>query len=301
MSVKAFVAAIAIETVLLGTIVLVALDMRAHKRVETLGGVNFWGYRGTVLREKQANEIRIAVVGGDLAFGWGVAADETLSGYLRRLVDLGSNRPGEKSRLVTGVNLGARGLAPADYASWIDHFAYLRPDLICIVPDPPAHRPVNDQFLPDRHSKIFVAFGYSPILPLVLEEKGALIRSTGLRAIGTVLAKLDPSVASEAQSNPTLASRSLESAVDAAERIATKGVVLVWPPDFGADKPVADTYRASTRSRVRVVDLDQSRAMHSDDLRLDGFHFSAGGHSRAADIVAPAALELVHAAGRENR
>ena len=45
-----------------------------------------------VLHQKQPNEVRIAVVGGDLAFGWGVAADETLAAYLRRLVILDLDR-----------------------------------------------------------------------------------------------------------------------------------------------------------------------------------------------------------------
>jgi hypothetical protein len=41
--------------------------------------------------------------------------------------------------------------------------------------------------------------------------------------------------------------------------------------------------------------------MSGDALKLDGFHFSVGGHSRAADVVAPAVLELIHAAERGSR
>ena len=70
------------------------------------------------------------------------------------------------------------------------------------------------------------------------------------------------------------------------------GVVVVLPPDDGADvrgAVVAD-------ARVRVVDLGDVPALSGDDLRLDRFHFSAGGHSRAADAIAPAVLQLVHAA-----
>jgi lysophospholipase L1-like esterase len=44
------------------------------------------------------------------------------------------------------------------------------------------------------------------------------------------------------------------------------------------------------------VRLGADPRMNSPDLRLDGYHFSAGGHSRAAETVAPVVLDLVHAA-----
>ena len=288
---KGLAAAIALEAVMLAAIVVVALDVRAHTRVEALGGVNVWGYRGAVMNEKRANEIRIAILGGDLAFGWGVPPNETLASFVRRLVALDMDRPGGKSWLFTAVNLSARGLAPAEYASWIEHFAYLRPDVMCIVPDPPAHRLTEGRFLPDRHSKIFAAFGYSPILPLVLEEKGTVSRSRTLRAAGALLARFDPGGTSELRSDQTVSPQSLESAVRAAERVVTMGVVVVLPPDFGPETSLTDA-----GPRVRVVDLDQIPEMHDDALRLDGFHFSTGGHSQAADTVAPAVLALIHAA-----
>ena len=71
---KGVVATLALQAVVLAGLVTIALDMYAHKRVETVGGVNIWGYRGPVMRQRAPNEIRIAVVGGELAFGWGVAA-----------------------------------------------------------------------------------------------------------------------------------------------------------------------------------------------------------------------------------
>jgi len=48
----------------------VVADMTAHRHTELLGGVNIWGYRGPVMSRKASNELRIATVGGDLAFGW---------------------------------------------------------------------------------------------------------------------------------------------------------------------------------------------------------------------------------------
>jgi hypothetical protein len=61
---KALMLALAIETVILGALLTVAADQIAHTHVEKLGGVNIWGYRGSVLHQKRPNEVRIAVTGG---------------------------------------------------------------------------------------------------------------------------------------------------------------------------------------------------------------------------------------------
>jgi hypothetical protein len=68
---------------------------------------------------------------------------------------------------------------------------YLRPDVICIVVDPIGHVLVQSAFLPARHSRAFAMFGYSPILPLVLQEKGTLVHSPLLRLAGDTLAAAD--------------------------------------------------------------------------------------------------------------
>ena len=295
MTPRAVAAMLGAEIVLLAAIGLVALDMRAHKRVEALGGVNVWGYRGAVLHDKQPTEIRIAVVGGDLAFGWGVAADETLAAYLRRLVILDLDRAGGANRVVTAVNLGAQGLALSEYETWLEHFAYLEPDVICLLPDPGGHVLRNGRFLPDRQSMAFVTFGYSPILPLVLQERGAISHSSVMRAAGRLLARADLLVPSRAPGAD--ARQAVRSAIAATCPAAAMGVVVVMPPDGDADirgaiGPDAD---------VRVVDLGDDSALRGDQLRLDRFHLSAGGHSRAADAVAPAVLQLVHAAERGRR
>jgi hypothetical protein len=280
------VAALAVESVILGAVGLVALDLRAHHHVEELGGVNVWGYRGGVLRQKQANETRLALVGGDLAFGWGVAANETTPYYLRRLVALEVDRPGQPARIVTAVNLSAQGLPPAEYDAWIDHFAYLRPDVICILPDPPQHRLRSGRFLPDRRSAFFTTFGYSPILPLVVKEKGDVVDSALLRGAGAWLAFADLEGPAPRESG---SGRGLEAAVRAALRAAPAGVVVVLPQDPDAEPPVI----AVRDRRLRIVDLNQAARRDADATILDGFHFSAGGHSWAAEAVAPAVLELL--------
>jgi hypothetical protein len=293
---KALVAAFGLEASVLAVIGLLALDMRAHKRVEMLGGVNVWGYRGPVMNQKRANEIRIAVVGGDLAFGWGVAAAETLPMFVRRLVALDIDRPGSVPTVLTAVNLGAQGLPAAGYASWIAHFGYLRPDVICILPDPPQHPLRSGRFLPERHSSLFTAFGYSPILPLTVQEKGAATQSSLLAAAGAILTRAGVAASPDAEIQPQTAA-DVATAAAVAAGVAAMGVVIVTPPDAAIDERVA----ATADARVRIVHLAAVPELSGGRLKLDGFHFSVAGHSRAADAVAPAVLALIRAAGQGAR
>jgi hypothetical protein len=278
-----------LEVVLLCPIVVLALDMRAHSRVEHLGGVNVWGYRGAVMHEKRADETRIALVGGDLAFGWGVAPSETMPYSVRQVVALALDRRGGPQRRFTAVNLAARALDRSEYAAWIARFAYLRPDVICIMPDPRWHRPSGDRFLPDRRSRLFAAFGYSPILPLVLREKGEITRSAALRSIGTLLAHMDPDEPSNAAGPLQRDDDALGGAIRAALRAASVGVVVVLPP--GNDIDLAP---AAADRRVRIVNLNEVE-LPAGEMTLDGFDFSVAGHTWAADAVTPAVLDLIHA------
>jgi hypothetical protein len=300
---KGLISVLAIEAVILAMLLAIAADQIAHAHVEKLGGVNVWGYRGPVLHQKKRNEVRIAVTGGDLAFGWGVAASETLAPSVRDLVRLRVDLPGHEVRLVTGVTTGARGLAPLDYASWIDSYAYLRPDVICVVPDPAGHGLGESGFLPDRRSAVFAAFGYSPILPLVLQEKGIVAHSGLLRLAGNTLAAADAVVGRRMDPPGAIAGgadyqASIAAAVRAGQRSSTAGVVVVLSPanDNGNMKErLASTF---ARDRVRVVDLGDDPRMLDPGLRLDGFSFSTGGHAVAAGIVAPAVLALLGDAER---
>jgi hypothetical protein len=303
---KGLIAALAIEAVVLAMLLTTAADQIAHSRVEKLGGVNVWGYRGPVLHQKKSNEVRIAVTGGDLAFGWGVAASETLALSVRYLVSSRIDVPGRPARVVTGVTTAARGLELRDYASWIDHYAYLRPDVVCIVPDPAGHVLGDSGFLPDRRSAAFAAFGYSPILPLVLQEKGTVAHSALLRLAGDTLAAADAAVGRR-MDRPGAAiaggadyEASIIAAVRAGQRSSTAGVVLVLPPANDSGSVTKRLVSTLANQRVRIVDLADDPRMLDPGLRLDGFSFSTGGHAVAAESVASAVISLLGDAERRS-
>ena len=290
--------ALTIEAAILAVLLTTAADQIAHTRVERLGGVNIWGYRGPVLHQKKENELRVVVAGGDLAFGWGLAASETLAPSLRQLVMRHVDLPGRPNRFVTGATIGARGLTPPAYASWIDRYAYLRPDVICIVPDPIGHILADATFLPDRRSMVFSTFGYSPILPLVLQEKGAKVHSAALRLMGNALDGVDSLAGARAERSGAAVAggvdyaASIDAAVRAGLRASAAGVVVVLGP--AGDNPATPVRAAaSDGDRVRFVDLGRDPRMLDAGLRLDGFNFSTAGHAVAAESVAPAVIELL--------
>jgi hypothetical protein len=300
--------ALAVEGVVLAGLLTVALDVRAHARVERLGGVNVWGYRGPVMAQRRPHEIRLATVGGDLAFGWGVAAQETAVQVVRQLVALEFDRPGGVATTVTAVNLGAIGLAPGGYSAWVDRFGYLRPDVIAIVADSrgKVHAGATEQ--PDRRSLAFALFGYAPMLPLVLEEKGALSRSAWLGGVGAAVKSADHLLARlviHRESDGEAASTSTPayvSSIERAVRAALDGgaaVVVVAPPYFEGDE-VADHEKLSTMISsqfsgrpVRFVDLGNEPGMYEEDCWLSDRILSAAGHSRMGESITPAVLDLL--------
>src|SRR4051794_32221556 len=83
---KRLVLVLACEAIAISALLIAALDVRLHHKFELLGGLNLKGYRGHVMPAKRPDELRVAVVGGSFAFGWGVAAPETFSGYVGRLL-----------------------------------------------------------------------------------------------------------------------------------------------------------------------------------------------------------------------
>ena len=283
--------ALAIEAVVLGALLTVALDMYAHNRVEALGGVNIWGYRGAVMRVRQPNEIRIAVVGGGLAFGWGVAASETLAPTIRQLVSMETDKPGAMLRPVTAINLGALGLPPSRYAARIEHYGYLQPDVICIVAD--ADRATwSEAWLPDMRSAVWQQTGYALTLPLVLEEKRWRRTAAAIRSVDAALARTEPPANEEyAEALAAAATRALDS--DAA-------VLLVLPPRTSAhdetDRAAVARVvqrRLAVERRFRFIDLAGEIGQIDEGLQLDGTNMSTAGHFKVATHVAPAVVDLV--------
>jgi hypothetical protein len=307
---RRIVAALAFEAIVLAMCLAVTLDLSAHRRVEKLGGVNIWNYRGPVAHERQPREIRLAFVGGTRAFSWGVAASETISSSVGWTVRLATDRPGEPLRPVVSIDLGRLGALADSYAPTIERFAYLAPDYICLYDD----LGVPGATTADRASAIYDWTGYMPALPLVLREKGLLMSQSGSglhRVAGAVLTTIGVSAgaidralarspAARTSNGPHAYADAMIAAIDAAHRHA-RGVVLVLAPMETAIQKVnwlslvfRLAERRDTREWLRLVDLSEVTELYDDGLRLDGWNFGVGGIAIAAAPIGEAVLDLVN-------
>jgi hypothetical protein len=289
----------AAELLVLAALLVVALDVAMHHKFEKLGGMNMWGYRGPVMPHRQPNELRIAVAGGSFAFGWGVAAHETFTNFVRQFVAPVVDEPGRPAVVVTAVNLAARGVPASAYADRIRHFRYLQPDVICVVADPPPaveRRAIRG--MPQR-SRLYAATGYEPILPLVFAEKAEVARGVVvpslLRSTAAVLDAIDTRDAGAPPADDGDYIGAVLSAAQQARTVAN-GVVVVAPP-FGPPHTTlgaAVAQRFGDDPRVRFVDLAASPEITDPAVWLDPVDLSVAGHERAARPIASAVIDLVH-------
>jgi hypothetical protein len=190
-------------------------DIYLHIRVQNLAGVNVWGYRGSVVGRKPPGEIRVVVLGGSTAFGYGLPANESWPAYLDAL--LNGSCAGEKYRV---VNLGAPGQGAYGFAFDLADYAYLAYDIVILyegyndLGNPMAFDPtpaIENHYLWRRQSPVFHLTGYFPILPLVFREKAMALRSGG---------QLDAAYRGEVHFSPGLAARMTASALTGAATVA---------------------------------------------------------------------------------
>jgi hypothetical protein len=321
---------LAFEALAIGAVLTVALDLREHGRVSPLGGVNEWGYRGPVARQRQPHEIRIAMVGGTRAFGWGVPAS-ALPGELGRVTMLTTDRPGGDLRPIVVINLGRMGALPDAYPEIIEHFAYLQPDYICLYDDlgVPGGSPVTGT---DGTSGIYQLTGYAPALPLVLREKGMAWRvgdvergygaagpnrdstpsvfrraaGTALQSVGRTLAAADQAIASQVSRSRTSSHHqvgyadAMIAAIESAHRHAHGVVVVLSPPETAKQAAnllaVQTALEARTGSTpwLRRVNLGDDAGLSGDrGLRLDGWNYSSAGVAEVAKAIVPALVSLI--------
>src|SRR5204862_1977170 len=141
-------------------------------------------------------------------------------------------------------------------------------------------------------------FGYAPILPLVVQEKGDRLHSTTVRGIGSMAAAVARLAAADEQ-RPVGVDNGESSYVDAirnAVRAALAGgaaVVLVAPPGpTAADAADREALAAMASSvfagepRVRFVAAGTPEDVADPARWLNGVALSAGGHSVIAEHVA---------------
>ena len=287
-------AVLAVQVLVFFILGIVVADLYAHKRVEMVGGVNVWGYRGEVVKRRSSGEYRILLVGGTRAYGYGAPANGTIA------YELGWDLTGDTLRPVNVINLAVMGATAPDYATIVERHVSLTADLVCIYDD------LGRASTRRRESPIArMAYGYTPILPLVLEEKGMALRfgsvaagytgapaTTGwpqritgasLQWVGSTLRSMESEVV---LAEPHGYAASILAAADVALAVVPRVMVVVDPPDGGRTRNnLTELQHAMARrndSRISVLVLSD---VGGRDTLLDGYSYNGAGRSRVAQAM----------------
>lgn len=124
--------ALGVEAVLLAALLTVALDQYVHAESQMIDGLNSWGYRGAVAKQRAYDETRIVMAGGTLAFDPGRPVAATTLAKVRFMVEQWVTFDRGP---VTAINLGLEDLPRRAYSARLEQFRYLAPDVICLYVD----------------------------------------------------------------------------------------------------------------------------------------------------------------------
>jgi lysophospholipase L1-like esterase len=157
-------------------LLILGLDLYVHHRASRSAGLNIWGYRGPLVGKKQPGELRLAVLGGSTAFGYGLPWNEAAPAVLERR--LSAKR---LDRSVSVVNLAYNNEGAYSYRFTLDDFTFLAYDVVVLYD---GYNDLAGDGRPNtalyRHdSPVFRVTGYFPILPLALRERAMMLRNGG--------------------------------------------------------------------------------------------------------------------------
>lgn len=281
-------AILTVQAVVLSMLLVLAADLYAHKRVELVGGVNIWGYRGAVARQRVAGETRILYIGGTRAYGYGTTADGTIAAALEW------NLTTHTRQKVTVINAARLGATSADYAAMIERHASFQPDIIVLYDD------LGYATTRPRLSRITAnARGYEPILPLVLQEKGWMMRQSGSgvrHAIGGAVQAVGDSLMRIESYTPQPTHGYVDSMLAAVDAAVTRTTVLVVfdPPAGNAQLQnlIAMRQGIAARGSSQLTLLELSDVARADEL-LDGYNYGAVARGRVMTAIEVALLPIV--------
>lgn len=289
---------------------LLAADLYLHAKYAN-AFPNVRGYAGQVLGSKAPGELRLAVLGGSTAYGYGAGTDRSFPAYLGPMLVERLGRP------VTVANLAYNNESAVCFAPTLEQYAYLQPDAVVLytgyndLSPSMYYRQPSDCFR--NRSVIFLKTGYMPILPSYLVEKYFQLRygsvDRGYREGDSVPSLLQlplslvlgqPTMDPQAAREPVddLAAAQMQRYVDLVTGVVA-GQLGEGRAVFVVTQPyVSESHRAQqTRLRealepfrdspyFRYINLGSVVDVQDPELAPDGMHLTAEGNAIIAAALA---------------
>jgi len=289
-------------------VLFVAVDLYYHEKYLTIAGYNHKGYKGKAVGRKQKDEIRIAVIGGSVAYGYGISYKDALPAQMENYLEQYTDRK------VTVINLAYNVEGAYAFYYNLEDFYYLDYDYVLFYSGyldlSPGRRVVER-----RSNPIFRLFGYMPIVPLITREKVILLRTDGklddayrgkkvvftpkvrdkvaIAVLENVLntyekaeakigelkkvKKLDFDVERLKEDEWAWYKHFMKKAVDFALE-KDKKVIVVSPPFINEHhKSQQEALQAILPEEVLYVNMGKSMSMNDTELFYDGIHMSQKG------------------------
>lgn len=310
-----------ISTLLVGSALLGA-ELYLHRK----HGINFRGYRGPTVGQKQPGEKRIAVVGGSNAWGFGLKVGQDFPGQLQQ-------RFAERSRTLGGppiqtLNLAYNGEGAYSFKYTLQDYDNLDYDVVLIYSGYDDLWRQN-YFISRHRSTVFLWTGYLPLLPsLTMDKMGYWgnrltkgykpVVPTPLSANNTETAeqtsesspKQMGSLTNSGQSNAGPAEgtypaewqfycQQIYETADLALRRGKRVLVVTEP--YISDKHVQQqralegmlNKRFEGQANLRYLNLGRVVDLGDRSLCWDGMHLTVEGNRRIADALIQPVLELL--------
>lgn len=311
-----------------GTMAFVAgVDLYLHHRFASTGGYNIWGYRGEVVGRRTAGDRRVEFLGGSVAFGYGVAENETIPFYVQQ--NLRRQMP---TAPVTVINLGWNSEGAHSFRYTLRDYVYLKSDAAILYS---GYNDLGDNNQVFRHqSAVFRLTGYLPILPIIpLREwlhvdnlsdtaKGKIVFTPGLTdqyATEAADTALRISQALEQQlgklaRNDVAAPAGLQQGLDdwqyylaavhdavVTARVQGLQAIVVTEPYVSARHVRQQAALArmletefANDPRVRYLNAGRTVDLHDRSLCYDGMHLTVAGNRQVAAWLAPELQKVLH-------
>ena len=263
-----------------------AADIFMHRRLESETGVNVWGYRGPVVRQKAPDEIRVVVLGGSTAFGRELTGSMPL--YLQDYLNnerLRGDAAFHSAAPITVVNLASPYDHVGAFERTLDDYAWLHDDVVCLYigHDDPAPSAEAARVGWRRQSAIFRASGYLPILPMLIAPRSAAgmdVRET----VDDYAAAID---------------RAIARALGTGRRVIVVTHPFITPEEGRRQDLVAARLRDRFDRDQRGSYVDLRRSVTSNDPKLfeDGIQPTPLGSSVIAESLSQSVFRLLEAGG----